>query len=242
MRPSVLSKSIFFRLFVLALLLGFSVSLAIPSHAESPRDEGIVDYSGITEVEDFIVKYHDSLNDFLNEKMDVLMSGKGNEKIPKSKNFRNCEQNYTSTWCVSMTMLNEYYRLRTHLIEARNKLAQNLNAAQATARKKLQERLKKEPGRSIEALEKEIAPTYQDLISAVQELDATIDRELEIAQQTLELAVAAYDELHIAWALHTKYLDLIDQLEDYRNAIAEIRDEVELFPFTFFNVQTTQCT
>lgn len=69
-----------------------------------------------------------------------------------------------------------------------------------------------------------------------------IDRELGIARKTLEMAVAAYDEFHVAWILHKKYMTLIDQLEDYRNALAQIRDEVELFPVTFFNVQTSQCT
>lgn len=245
--PRSVTKHFAFKLFLLAMLAGVMASLLLPqffqkTSAVNQQENRIVDYEDLTDPEDLIAEYHDSLNDYLNEKMDILLSTenenttKDQEKLPDKepdgrRDFRSCPPNYTSTWCVSMAMTDEYYRLREKLLEKRRGLVTNLQNAQKKALEKLKERSKES-----------LAPQYQDYVAAVQEIDAMIEKELAVAQKTLELAVAAYDELHFAWAMHKKYMTLIDQLEDYRNALASIRDEVELFPVTFFNVQTPQCT
>jgi len=68
-----------------------------------------------------------------------------------------------------------------------------------------------------------------------------IETEVDVAERTLELSISAYNELHMAYPLHVKYRDLITQLEDYRDDLADLRDEVTLFPATFHDISTTSC-
>jgi chromosome segregation ATPase len=69
-----------------------------------------------------------------------------------------------------------------------------------------------------------------------------IDREIELSRQALDQALSAYNELQMALPLHRKYKETIKALEKYRNKVSDIRKEVDLYPVTFLDVTTTQCT
>lgn len=69
-----------------------------------------------------------------------------------------------------------------------------------------------------------------------------IDLELEVSQKTLDQALAAYNEFQTALPMHRKYREVIDSLEEYRDKVADIRNEVHLFPTTFLDVTTPSCT
>ena len=69
-----------------------------------------------------------------------------------------------------------------------------------------------------------------------------IDSETDIARRALDQALSMYNELQSALPLHQKYLQTIKKLESYRDKISGVRKEIELFPDTFLDVTTTQCT
>jgi hypothetical protein len=58
----------------------------------------------------------------------------------------------------------------------------------------------------------------------------------------LEVTRATYHDAQLLSPLHKQNGQLITDLEKYRNALAAFRKEVELYPRTFHNVMTTQCT
>ena len=69
-----------------------------------------------------------------------------------------------------------------------------------------------------------------------------IGNEIDFAQQALDQGLAAYNEFQMALPLHREYQEIIKSLEAYRDAVAAIRKEVELYPSTFLDVTTTACT
>ena len=79
----------------------------------------------------------------------------------------------------------------------------------------------------------------------MQEYGATlnrIDREIDIARQSLDQALGAYNELQLAFPLHKKYQQVIKTLEKYRDKISGLRKEIEWYPVTFLDLSTTACT
>lgn len=233
------AKLLFLIILLIILAGGAIFSQRTIFAAEDSEKKYLLEYADYDDVDDLVEDYHDALNKEMNERIKKLVEAEADElkemeKIPeeerdeqgniiKERDPKECPQNATSTYCVSWLFLDEYYAFRGRMIELRNEL---YDKVQVEAMKKY-----KEDGVS----------GYDEVMESVRELDAKIDRELGYAQKTIELAFAAYNELHMAYPLHQKFNEFIDVLDDFRDELADIRDEVELFPFTFFNVQTTQC-
>lgn len=68
-----------------------------------------------------------------------------------------------------------------------------------------------------------------------------IDREVDIARQTLDQALATYNELALSLPMHQKYKQMMSLLEDYRDKVADIRHAVDLYPITFLDITTPAC-
>ncbi len=69
-----------------------------------------------------------------------------------------------------------------------------------------------------------------------------IEVERGYAMEIMDLALAAYNELQIAYPLHHKYEEIIDSLDTYNSKLAKWRDSASEWPSDFIDVSTTECT
>jgi hypothetical protein len=133
-----------------------------------------------------------------------------------------------STYCLAKVATEEYFAFRRALVvarkQAKNEAAQNLPKNYPT---------KGGDTQPIELLGKNI----QEYGAVIEK----INRELEISREALDQGLAAYQELQMALPLHRKYMEVIKKLEKYRDEVADIRDQVSLYPTVFLDVTTTQC-
>lgn len=202
-----------------------------------------------------IRKYHEVINCFFNKRIKMLAekmlkTGEENERLtaedlekihkllsPGEPIFdengqqvgrKKCqgegEDINLSTYCLAQAATEEYFEFRQAMLEAR-RLAQ-IEAAQK----------KFEPGEKTD-----ISQLSHSLLSLGAALNR-IDREIEISRTALDQALSAYNELQMALPLHRKYLETIEVLEEYRDKVSDIRRETDLYPVTFLDVTTTQCT
>lgn len=145
-----------------------------------------------------------------------------------------------STYCLAQAATEEYFEFRTAMQEARR--IAHIEAAQ----KKFElESAGREEGEDELHGEFFGLGDVSGLSRALRGLGAElnrIDREIELSRQALDQALSAYNELQMALPLHRKYVEAIKALEKYRNKVSDIRQEVDLYPVTFLDVTTTQCT
>ena len=238
---STINKSLFVKTAVLGALLAM---LVIPylfggeEAAAAPEDGNPKeDYADYGDVDNMVVAYHKTMNKIVNEKIEMFMtySAEDLEKFDKapleimeetedennkivltaSGKFEPCEPENTSTFCLAELLLREYYHWRQAMLDKRNNIVQ-------TAQVKT----------SI---------TKEELLNSVGEIDSAIDVELDVARKTMDVTLAAYNELHTAWPVHLEYKVIIEKLEDYRDQIANLRREIEVYPATFLNSSTASC-
>ncbi len=201
-------------------------------------------------VDELIKTYHKIINDLFNARIAGMVK-LGNTDVskmldavtpPKVKNEKRApcmgpdNQQNLSTYCLAFDATNEYFAFRKAMIEARR-----VAGKQASTRF---EELKNDSGGPS-------SPAFQAAggivsgqknIQGYGEVISRIDRETDVARQSLDQALAAYSELQMALPLHQKYVEVIKSLEKYRDKISAIRRQVEFFPSVFLDVTTPQCT
>lgn len=148
-----------------------------------------------------------------------------------------------STYCLAQAATEEYMQFRAAMQKARQK--EKADAAQ---------QLFKDTGKSVDEApdnfvqQRSLGGAIADIFQgekALQDYGATINRiddEMKFARTALDQSLAAYSELQMALPLHRKYKEIITTLEEYRDKVRDIRKEVDLYPVTFLDVTTTQCT
>lgn len=129
-----------------------------------------------------------------------------------------------STYCIAMSAVDEYAAFRRAMVRAREMAKYDV-----TQQWKTESELKSVNDANVN-------------LRAYGEKINKIDREIEVSRQALDQTLATYNELQMSLPLHRKYKDVIKALEEYRNTISKIRMEVDLYPFTFLDVTTTECT
>ena len=214
-----------------------------------------------TAVDDILERYHDTMNEFFNLRTKKLVELNGsNDKedlakllkflTPPEYNIDSVTKQPTSrkpcsgegeninlsTYCLSQIAINEYFDFRAGMLAAREKARSGVATRfEQTTGKKANEAPKIYfEQRSLFDVEKNL----QDYASLLER----IDREIDLARQTLDQSLATYHEFQLALPLHTKYMQVIESLEIYRDKIADIRKQVEQYPPTFLDVTTTSCT
>lgn len=196
--------------------------------------------------DELVQTYHKIINDLFNARIaGMVQLGNTNvEKMlaaitpPKVENEKrapckgpNNQQNL-STYCLALDATSEYFAFRKAMIEAR-RVAKEQAARRFTGTVIEQRNLFQRTGDLF---------TGQKNIQGYGEVISRIDRETDIARQSLDQGLAAYSELQMALPLHQKYVEVIKSLEAYRDKVSAIRRQIELYPSTFLDVTTTQCT
>jgi len=65
--------------------------------------------------------------------------------------------------------------------------------------------------------------------------DSAIEKEKVNALSIMDLTISAYNELRLAYPMHQKYTQLIDNLYAYRDAVIDIRQKAMLLPGKYVN-------
>lgn len=236
-------------LVVLTRLVGFNVR-ADPSVATNH-----IGCSLKSDVDAIVCEYHATMNDLFNARIKRLVTianngtpqdlknlvnliapppllndehGLPSKRAPCSVQTKGQEVSSTqnlSTYCLAQDAVTRYFTFRADMLAARKREKEKVIDQEY-------ERLHDDS--SVHFLKAPVANYGQNL--------ADIDRQIEVARQSLDQALAAYNELQMALPLHLKYQQLIGELETYRDKVASIRKEIEQYPATFWGVTTTSCT
>lgn len=208
-----------------------------------------------------IEKYHEVTNCFFNKRIKVMVKKMLKEDVenkplllfPPPQKFDENDQALgrekckgkgedinLSTYCLADAAVKEYFEFRQAMQEARR-----LAEVEAVQKKFELETAGSEEGKDELHGEffglGDVSRLSRRLRSLGGELNR-IDKEIELGRQALDQALSAYNELQMALPLHRKYLEVIGGLEEYRDKVSDIRKEVDLYPVTFLDVTTTQCT
>jgi len=69
-----------------------------------------------------------------------------------------------------------------------------------------------------------------------------ITSQLDLGEDVLDVALDTYNELTRYYPLHLQYQAMTEELEEYRDALARVRKQVDKYPDTFHDNTTTECT
>jgi hypothetical protein len=173
-------------------------------------------------------EYHVSMNEFFNEKIDHLVEIMDEEDFLTNKKLRDdffvpdgvdaenyeekCGETNVSTYCVSMEALDYYIDYVDELDSMRGSAA-----------------------------EYSYGSTLEEALPSITAGSEEIDKEIESASQALEAAVSAYDEFRLAYPIHEKFNELINNFIKYRIAFGKIRQETVKFPLRFIDATSSTC-
>lgn len=214
-----------------------------------PVDDAEREAMGLDDVDRLVEIFHARMNRFFNEKIRMIVKEKSPRKMvdlvkpPAETSAESgpprrtpCTGKNASTYCLAQIAVSEY---------------DNFRAAMSQARERAKSKAVQDMGK-IESrggtLQRTLPGAVRDLATGSKSLNQhakilrQIDRELDVARQTMDKALAAYNELQFALPLHIKYGEILQKLILYRNKISNVRRNVELYPDTFLNVTTSSCT
>ncbi len=209
-------------------------------------------------LDEAVMLYHATVNAIFNSRMERLFNKEEPEELTQGvSSDEHCQNTPDSlrTYCLAIYLADEYQGYARALL-ARKTQTESETAVCANEDYEMQKA-------EIEAKlnEPDVTPgqrkKYEDKLERWNNLKSNyiaakssntlensifIDRELELAGQTLDQALAAYNEFLLAQPMHVQYQEMIKHLEKYRDGLANIRKEVGEFPSKFVNATSTECT
>lgn len=225
---------IFVFVFVVLVVIIFPMLRAQTENQREYRANSAIDYRELrnADIDEIIETYHETMNEKINERIEWMLSAtpeesRERERVPlrnvSTGKLPACPEKNTSTFCVAKFLVEEYTAFREELLDRSRK---TLREAQDSA----------------SSADPEDIGDIQSLVRESDDIISKINREIAVSEKTVDMTLAAYYELHLAWPLHKKYEEVISAMSEYRENLADMRDSIEKFPNTFHNVSTTQCT
>lgn len=234
-------KKILRNLSIFLLTVGIVVVTHFAKNSSNAAVSGFVDLDNVDEI---VQNYHRDMNELFNErskKMAHTLTAKETATDPAKLEAlfappplikkdglvigrEPCKENL-STYCLAQDALEKYFFFQ-----------EVMSAAKDRAKQRIPPNFETIGGANFEKV-----PASRKVLGYGATLEQ-IDRELEIAKQTMDQALSAYNEMQMAYPLHRKYIQLIGSLEKYRNNISKLRQKIEQLPPTFLDVTTTACT
>lgn len=184
-----------------------------------PKENLAAFYKSQISTEETITAYHTRMNELFNDKIDLLINNydKAVDTVPEIS--QECEENNVSTYCLSELAVKEFFSFREAMIARKQEFE---------VPSKIEGEIKQDQ-------------LITDLANLQTGKDELISTEIDVAYETMDSALKAYNELHRAYPLHKKYKEIIKELEKYRDMLTEIRHQIEFFPNKFIDASTTQC-
>ena len=177
--------------------------------------------------------YHQEMNKFFNKKLETLNTLMDSEDFyndpekkkllipPADLDLRNstlnealeaCGEENASSYCTSMGALKIY----TVYVDTLNGLKDKLEANDSAY--------------------------LQLIVENTKNRNEKIDKEIVLARKVMEGTVSAYNEYHLAYPMHKKYEEIIEDLVKYKLALKDIRKRAAQFPIKFIDASSDQCS
>lgn len=83
--------------------------------------------------------------------------------------------------------------------------------------------------------------TLEDAFEEASAQRSLVDTQTLLAEDTIDLTLAVYNQVQIVYPVHEEMLALIQNLDDYRGNLASVRDVIEKYPSKFNGASTAQC-
>lgn len=213
--------------FVLAFVAGFLL----------PRSYGPVltadllgyqktQYDGL-ELEEAIKAFHLANNEIVNSYLELLLdpdyASLGYVSYPPdledtTQPLCDADQKNVSTFCLAVVLNTNLEEFNKYLVKEQDKLDFTPEDEETAAPRSL-----------------------DDALEAASSQRTIVDNQILLAEDTLDLTLAVYNQVQIVYPIHEEMLDLIRNLDDYRGNLAEIRNIIELYPSKFNGASTAQC-
>ena len=172
-------------------------------------------FDGIDTVDEVVVVYHILANDSTNLALTLLTDEEYQDY--SSTDYVNpeyCSVSNVSTYCLAVS-LNE---LLVHFEEKLRSMENDYDVDANT---------------DISSLNSAITQALYDR--------EQIEIEIQAARDTLDLTLAVYNQIQTVYPLHKEMADLIGNMETYRDNLAAIRGQMELYPSRFNNATSATC-
>jgi len=172
-------------------------------------------------------QYHKNVNDIVDKYVEGLFKivpGEDSEytivppteEVPFGELCPEGEKINVSTYCLSLELVREYDGFIRALNETHSKFPTDLD-------------------------EDTLFQSAEGLTEKFAERGDFIDEQIELSRQVMDVTLGVYNEIQIFYPLHVEYQGLIEDLEDYRDSLADIRKDVEKYPGKFIDLTTTDC-
>lgn len=220
----IITNPFFIRTLGLAIGLSLGVGAILffqPSQtlANNPYDKNL---QGLQAA---IALYHKNVNDLFNAKMKLLIKRKGTDALPYNQNGdlnpEGCDDQNVTTFCLSVAALDYFEDFEVAMAKRAKRfwneeeVEENVNDPKSTS--------------------------INDILITQSLRAEAISQELKIAEIALDRSLAAYNELRVAYPIHKQYEQIIVDLTKYRDALADVRDEIELYPSKLLDASTPSC-
>lgn len=159
--------------------------------------------------------YHSAMNDYFNEKMDLLIDLMEEDDFHEKSDYKSdgeCGEKNVSSYCVSMGALDLYIAYIETILAVGNELP-----------------------------ERDESTKIDVLFTDISLREESIEKEIEHARNAMEETMKIYDEFKTAYPVHKKYEEIIKSLNRYKVAIKNVREEVEEFPGRFIDATSPIC-
>lgn len=181
-------------------------------------------YDGGT-LEEVITQYHLDQNEIVNENylallLDEDFAQSGYVAYPpnlEGSTEPNCENN-VSTFCLAVALNANLEEFEKFLVNHQDSLDFSPDDDETTGPTSIQEAFNE-------------ASTQR----------TTVDEQIQLATETMDLTLAVYNQVQLVYPVHVEMLKLVENLDDYRGNLAEVRNIIELYPSKFNGASTAQC-
>ncbi|MEK7146104.1 MAG: hypothetical protein AAB802_02875 [Patescibacteria group bacterium] len=201
-----------FGIFVL-LLVAFGAGMLLEQVQGGNLKTSVLEYGKDKSLEDDAVSFHLQVNEITNDFIDRLIN-EPEPLVDYPATQENCSEDNVSTYCLAVTLNEELTAFEAGMIVHKDRF-----------------REEDETG----------AISLDEAIKAQKRRASMVDSEVEAARKSVDLTLAVYNELQNTYPVHKELIRLVDNLEEYRDNLAMIRDTVELYPSQFHNVTSGAC-
>lgn len=164
-------------------------------------------------LEEDVIRFHLAVNSLVNDYLDVLTTEES-PVVDYPGSEEGCTEENVGTFCLAVALNDELRAFESGMLYRREQFRDD---------------------------EDEATISLEDAIEAQSNRIELIDSEVEAARKAVDLTLAVYNEAQLAYPLHQEFVQLIRNLEDFRDELALVRDSVELYPARFHNATTIQC-
>jgi len=205
-----------FTLLLVAILGVFSFGMNLPLSNAQLLAYGITDSSN-PYLPSKDMKFEQAVNEY-HRRINAIFANAINNLLTNPEAIAvydvECGDNNISTYCVGDAALKELENYKRALIEHAKLLDVDEN---------------------IRETQLSVSTRFASKINKV-------EKEIGRAEESLDLALAVYNELQVAYPIHLELMVTIDNLEDYKKRLKALRKQVNKFPSKFIDVTTNKCT